>query len=323
MRRSGGTVGTSASPTREGWGMTDTPPTMFQRPTDPCRPPPPLRSGGPIARMHTEWARLDAAPGNTSSVGDRLRVKARSVAARVTGSADRQFLAELVRAVDAVAARCDELSERVGKLDVIADDLTRFGKKRSHSYGRQSKGWPTGNPGHPPLRRREREANMSHSRDAEFVVVETGYGALVRGPRRGGGSVTLGRDYDRCADGPRRDPGRRGVRCGRDRWDCDIWLAGARTGPRGRARLNPSSTWIVDEPGADARVLFQAFGDGAAFSIAPGATGDGRCAPVVAPHAWPCVRRGRDARHARPHKSVGQRTTAHGTRLHRLHPGTH
>jgi hypothetical protein len=106
--------------------MTDTPPTMFQRPTDPCQPPPPLRSGGPIARMHTEWARLDAAPGNTSSVGDRLRVKARSVAARVTGSADRQFLAELVRAVDAVAARCDELSERVGKLDVIADDLTRI-----------------------------------------------------------------------------------------------------------------------------------------------------------------------------------------------------
>ena len=34
-------------------------------------------------------------------------------------------------------------------------------------------------------------------------------------------------------------------------------------------RPNPESTWIVDEPGADASALFQAFGDGAAFSIAP------------------------------------------------------
>jgi hypothetical protein len=106
--------------------MTDTPPAMFQRPTDPCQPLPPLRSGGQIARMHTEWARLDAATGYTSSVGDRLRVKARSAAARVTGSADRHFLADLVRAVDAVAARCDELSERVGKLEVVADDLARI-----------------------------------------------------------------------------------------------------------------------------------------------------------------------------------------------------
>jgi hypothetical protein len=76
--------------------------------------------------MHTEWARLDAAPGNTASVGVRLRVKARSAAARVTGNADRHFLADLVRAVDAVAARCDELSERVGKLEVVADDLARI-----------------------------------------------------------------------------------------------------------------------------------------------------------------------------------------------------
>jgi hypothetical protein len=34
-------------------------------------------------------------------------------------------------------------------------------------------------------------------------------------------------------------------------------------------RPNPSSTWILDEPGADTRALFQAFGDGTAFSIAP------------------------------------------------------
>jgi tetrahydromethanopterin S-methyltransferase subunit B len=31
----------------------------------------------------------------------------------------------MVRAVDAVAVRCDELSERVGNLELTADDLAR------------------------------------------------------------------------------------------------------------------------------------------------------------------------------------------------------
>ena len=49
---------------------------------------------------------------------------------RLVGGADHLFLGDLVRAVDAIAARCDELSERVANLEVIADDLARaFGQE--------------------------------------------------------------------------------------------------------------------------------------------------------------------------------------------------
>ena len=81
-------------------------------------------------------------------------------------------------------------------------------------------------------------------------------------------------------------------------------LAGACIGPLGRAVPNPSSTWIVDEPGVGARALFQAFGEGTAFSIAPvtgTAARSGRCLSLLAVASG-----GPDARHARPHKSAGR-----------------
>ena len=321
MRRSGGIVGTSASPTREGWGMTDTPPAMFQRPTDPCQPLPPLRSGGQIARMHTEWARLDTAPGNTASVGDRLRVKARSVGRGSPGAPIATssptwcgpWTPSRYAATSSPSASGNSRSSRT--------TWPGFWGKKSHSYGRPSKGWPTGNPGHPPLRRRERGANTSRGRHAELVVVETGYGALVRRPRRGGGSVTLGRDHGRCADGPRHDGGRRGIRCGRDWWDHDRWLAGTRNGPLGRA-VEPVVNVDPGRAGRGRVVLFQAFGDGTAFSIAPTSpqtAGAVRSLPLTLVLRG---RSGRDARYARPRKSVGRRQRHMGSRLHRLYPGT-
>ena len=101
------------------------PPEMFRRPTDPAEPPPPLRSGDRITALHHEWARMHSGA-DAATVAGRLRNEVRSVASRITNRADHRLLGDLVRAVDAVAERCDALSERTANLEIIVDDLARI-----------------------------------------------------------------------------------------------------------------------------------------------------------------------------------------------------
>jgi hypothetical protein len=105
--------------------MTEKPPAMFRRPSDPPEPLPPLRASENIVKLHTEWARLHAAPTEDEALATRLGTKARSIASRVIAGADHQLLGDVVRAIDAIAARCDELAERVANLELTADDLAR------------------------------------------------------------------------------------------------------------------------------------------------------------------------------------------------------
>ena len=104
--------------------MTEEPPRMFRLPTDPPEPLPAVRGSEHIVGLHTRWALRDAKTPTDASLAQRVRSRAQGVAARLTGADDR-FLADLVRAVDAVAARCDELSERVRNVTVTTDDLAR------------------------------------------------------------------------------------------------------------------------------------------------------------------------------------------------------
>ena len=56
--------------------------------------------------------------------------KARSLADRGLGRPDREVMANLIRAVDAVAARCDELLERLTSQQVSIDDMaTIYGEE--------------------------------------------------------------------------------------------------------------------------------------------------------------------------------------------------
>lgn len=98
---------------------------MFRRPSDPSDPLPPLRGSDLIVTLHTEWARMHAEPTEGEALGPRLRNRTRSVTSRIVGGADHRFLGDLVRAVDAIATRCDELSQRVANMEVVADDLAR------------------------------------------------------------------------------------------------------------------------------------------------------------------------------------------------------
>lgn len=99
---------------------------MFRRPSDPPEPLPPLAGSEHIAGLHSEWARLDATPGAGAPLGARIRQRARAATFHVARRATAELLADLVRAVDAVAVRCDELSGRVERLEAVTDDLARL-----------------------------------------------------------------------------------------------------------------------------------------------------------------------------------------------------
>jgi hypothetical protein len=97
---------------------------MFRRPSDPPELPVPIRGSEAITALHAEWARLHAAPVASGSLVERLRRTVRAQTSRIGLGNDRKLSGDLIRAVDAVAARCDDLSDRVSNLEVTLDDLT-------------------------------------------------------------------------------------------------------------------------------------------------------------------------------------------------------
>jgi hypothetical protein len=99
------------------------PPGTFRRPTDPPDPLQPLRAGENVAELQVEWSRIQRESSETMSLARRLRTKTIRLAARIGGT--DHFLASVLRAVDDVANRCDELGQRVNNLAISLDDLAR------------------------------------------------------------------------------------------------------------------------------------------------------------------------------------------------------
>jgi hypothetical protein len=106
-------------------------PSMFSRPADAPDPLPPLRSSEHIAALHREWQRLSApTTADESEQWRRLGRTAKRYVRRGLGSADHDIVADLIRAVDAISARCDELSERLSAQQVVVDEIANiFGEE--------------------------------------------------------------------------------------------------------------------------------------------------------------------------------------------------
>ena len=102
------------------------PPAMFQRPSDPLPPLPPLRARRRDRSVAWWMDRIHAPSVAKPTFAQRLRSKLRSIRSRIVTGADHRLLGDLVRAVDAVAARCDELSERAVNCEIVVDDLARI-----------------------------------------------------------------------------------------------------------------------------------------------------------------------------------------------------
>jgi hypothetical protein len=106
-------------------------PRMFRRASDVPDPLPPIRQDDQLVTMHREWARLASADGAASaSPRQRLNRLARRVTGRRPAAIDRELIADLIRAIDAVAGRCDALADRLAHHDVVVDDVvTIYGEE--------------------------------------------------------------------------------------------------------------------------------------------------------------------------------------------------
>ena len=109
----------------------DAPPVMFTRQSDVPDPMPSVRHGDQVAKLHREWIRITApAAAASRSPKQRIGHMMRRFANRFPGTVDQVFIADLIRAVDAVAARCDEISDRLEHQTIVLDDaITIFGEE--------------------------------------------------------------------------------------------------------------------------------------------------------------------------------------------------
>ena len=113
-------------------------PRLLSRRADPLPLPPALHDAEVVATLHLRWAQLaragqGAPPPGAGDAGDspggggagvRAKVRARVVAsARADAAADRGLIGDLIRAVDAVAARVDEVTARVGNLELLLQEV--------------------------------------------------------------------------------------------------------------------------------------------------------------------------------------------------------
>jgi hypothetical protein len=106
----------------------DSPPSMFQRSADVPASLQHVRHGEQISKLHREWLVRIVAPMRPSAGQRAIRV-IRRVSNR-TGSVDREIVADLIRAIDALANRCDELSDRLEHQSIVLNDaVTIFGEE--------------------------------------------------------------------------------------------------------------------------------------------------------------------------------------------------
>jgi hypothetical protein len=106
----------------------DTPtPLMFQRPSDVPEPMPSVRHGDQVATLHRKWVDVaEVVAGETTTFRDRVGRVARRITGRGSFGVDRV----IIRAIDAVAQRCDDISERLAHQDVVVNDVvTIYGEE--------------------------------------------------------------------------------------------------------------------------------------------------------------------------------------------------
>jgi hypothetical protein len=100
-------------------------PKLLRRPADAPPPLPPVHDTDTIRTLHLGWAQSFG--GDDSGVLGRLR--------RLVWSkkADRELLGALIRAVDVLAVRCDELADQLATMAGVTDDVTAaFGEDLTH-----------------------------------------------------------------------------------------------------------------------------------------------------------------------------------------------
>jgi len=135
----------------------DPTPSMFRRAADVHDPLPPVRQAEDVVKLHREWIRISTPQAAQSgALWPRLVRVVRRMVGRGPGAVDREMIADLIRAIDVVAARCDVIADRLDHQNVVVNDaVTIFGEEltrlRAESApGRGDAGGPSPSPSGPP-----------------------------------------------------------------------------------------------------------------------------------------------------------------------------
>ncbi len=99
-------------------------PRMLRQPSDAAPPLGHLGDGPPVQSFRREWS------ARRSGTAGALRRTMRAWAGRVSGRSDRRLLLALASATDAVAARCDDVVDRLATQETVTADVTSaFGEE--------------------------------------------------------------------------------------------------------------------------------------------------------------------------------------------------
>jgi hypothetical protein len=109
----------------------DPTPSMFRRAADVHDPLPPVREADDVVKLHREWIRISTPQAAQSRAPwPRLVRLVRRIVGKGPGAVDREMIADLIRAIDAVAARCDVIADRLDHQNVVVNDaVTIFGEE--------------------------------------------------------------------------------------------------------------------------------------------------------------------------------------------------
>ena len=120
-----------SDPAAPGQQLGDPTPSMFQRAADVHELLPPVREADDVVKLHREWIRISTPQAAQSgALWPRLVRVVRRMVGRGPGAVDREMIADLIRAIDVVAARCDVIADRLDHQNVVVNDaVTIFGEE--------------------------------------------------------------------------------------------------------------------------------------------------------------------------------------------------
>lgn len=102
------------------------PPRMLRHPPGVSPPLPPLRAQPAVTGLRGQWEQLGGSPSQLRRGGIEagLRRQVRRVLGRLQRP-DRALLGNLVQAVEATAARTDELADRLARLEALVEEVVQ------------------------------------------------------------------------------------------------------------------------------------------------------------------------------------------------------
>lgn len=109
----------------------DAPPVLLGRPTEPGPELPAMHEVEALQKLHQQWQDAHRPPAQPSGAVQSARQRAGTLARNVSSLStrerpqeDRALIGRLIQVVDLLASRCDELADRLHRLESALDEVS-------------------------------------------------------------------------------------------------------------------------------------------------------------------------------------------------------